>query len=299
MDQGQALRGEDILFAANDGLALYARDIRPTAETTLCPVICLPGLSRNGRDFDGIARMIATAPEGARRVILPDSRGRGRSARDPDPTHYTVGQELADLVRLMEVLSLRRAVFIGTSRGGILLHLLASQAPDTIAACVLNDIGPVIETGGLLAIRDALKPGRTFIDFAAAAEALRIRYGRQFPALSEADWAEMARAIHTEQDGVVVPDFDPAIMAPFATLTADTVLPSAWPSYEALARKLVLVIRGALSDILSEETAIEMVRRGEGRARLVTVPGQGHVPLLHTEPAASAILSFLATNAID
>ncbi len=105
----------------------------------------------------------------------------------------------------------------------------------------------------------------------------------------------MAEAIYVERDGRVVADFDPAILTPFLSLTPDTTLPAAWPYYDALATKPLLLLRGEQSDILSNETAQEMIRRADGKARLVTVPGQGHVPLLHTEPCASAILDFLAT----
>ncbi|SIP91495.1 Pimeloyl-ACP methyl ester carboxylesterase [Rhizobium sp. RU20A] len=294
MDATAAISERDIVFSAADGLSLYAREIHPATETTRHPVICLPGLSRNGRDFDGIGRKIASDASLPRRVILLDSRGRGRSARDGDPTCYNVAQEMADLLTLMERLSLAEAIFIGTSRGGIILHALAAAAPDKIVAAVLNDIGPVIETEGLLGIRDGLSGHRVFKDFTEAELALRARYGAQFPALGDSDWADMARAIHAERDGAVMADFDPAIMAPFQALTSETALPSAWPHYDALAARPLLVLRGAHSDILSQETADEMIRRAEGRAKLVTVTGQGHVPLLHTAPAAAAIRAFLA-----
>lgn len=287
----------DERISTDDGLSLHCRTYEPAGRAAAAlPVVCLPGLSRNGRDFQQLAMALAGHESMPRRVITVDSRGRGLSDRDPDPSHYSVPVEMMDVVAACARLGIARAAFIGTSRGGLILHGLATVRPDLIAGVVLNDIGPVIELSGLLAIRDLLA-GRSIPDnWAAAAASLQAAYGQQFPALVAADWQEMAEAIYREIDGQIVADFDPAIAASLTAIGTETVLPDLWAGFEALTAFPMLAIRGEHSDILAEATLAAMQQRHPAM-QVVIAKGQGHAPLLHLRPLPETIQSFLASVA--
>ncbi|MCP8895766.1 alpha/beta hydrolase [Shinella daejeonensis] len=278
--------------SAGDGLRLHARDYAPeNGETTRLPVVCLPGLSRNARDFHHLARQIATHPTTPRRVIAVDYRGRGRSQYDADPGNYTVVTECRDLVALCEALDLPRCVFIGSSRGGLILHVLAATQPERIAAAVLNDIGPQIEAAGLREIRDYLAQARSPASFEAAADDLRALHGRSFPALAADDWLDMAHAIHVERDGRLAADYDPALRLQLDAIDFDAPLPTLWPQFDRLAQGPLLAIRGEHSALLSAGTFAAMARRPGVLA--LTARGQGHVPLLHRADILAPLLEFL------
>lgn len=285
---------EIVTFPSSDGLRLYARDYAPREHQNRLPVICLAGLSRNSRDFHLIARHLSSHESRSRRVITLDTRGRGQSERDPDPSRYTVAHEAGDVLDLCRHLGIERAIFIGTSRGGLILHLLAATHPERMAGVVLNDIGPVIEIDGLLDIRDYLRrPAARFSTWDEVIAAVKATHGASFPALDEADWADLARAIHREDGGAIVPDHDPAITAPLAALTPETQLPALWPQFAAFEPLPMLVIRGEFSRLLSPQTVDAMASRHPDMTVRVA-KGQGHAPLLHRPDTAEAIDAFLA-----
>jgi pimeloyl-ACP methyl ester carboxylesterase len=282
-----------------DGLSLFAAEYpagpRNGAGTKAArlPVVCLPGLSRNSRDFDGLARAVSGRPAGARRVIAIDYRGRGRSDWDPDPSRYQLAVEAGDVVEICAALDIDAAIFVGTSRGGLILHLLPAMTPDLARANILNDIGPVIEIDGLLAIGRYLTTERSFPNWRAASTALKMLHGPAFPALSAEDWPEMATSLYREHDGAIIPDFDPALVAPLAELTAQTPMADLWPLFARFADRPLMTIRGETSTLLSPETLLEMGRR-HGDMTALTVKGQGHAPLLHKPDVLAPILTFLA-----
>ncbi|WP_336621027.1 MULTISPECIES: alpha/beta fold hydrolase [unclassified Sinorhizobium] len=279
------------LFRIQDGLQLYARSYgdRRSRHT---PVVCLPGLTRNSRDFHELAGFLASPAGGGFFVLSLDSRGRGGSERDHDRTRYTIAVETSDLIAACAHFDIERSIFIGTSRGGLILHHLIGLAPALIAGVILNDIGPVIEIEGLLRIRDYLNAATAPKDWAAAPRYLRSMHGKDFPILGEHDWQEMAKAIYRDEGGVPVADFDPAIAAPLQTLTVDTSPPDLWPQFEAFAGLPLMVVRGERSTLLSEATVEEMKRR-HPKLMAVTVVGQGHAPLLHLDGPRQAIAAFL------
>jgi len=284
-------------FTASDGLQLYARDYgydNPQAQHSL-PVICLPGLSRNSRDFHLLALRLAAHAERPRRVIAVDYRGRGFSAWDPDKSHYQLPVEAADVLTACEVLDISRAIFIGTSRGGLILHLLAAMRPALLGGVVLNDIGPVIDITGLLLIRQYLQAHGTFHAWDEAVESLQRVHGAAFPALDPADWKDMAEAIFRKKDGVITADFDPALIEPLQSLNADTPIPDLWALYEGFKAVPLMTIRGENSTILSKATVADMAERHPGM-KSVTAGGQGHAPLLHRADLLSEITAFI--NAI-
>lgn len=278
-------------FHGVGGLQLYARVYGPEPQTAI-PVICLPGLTRNGRDFHELAGFLASSPGGGFPVISLDYRGRGNSERDKDKSRYTIAVETSDVIAACAYFGIEKAIFIGTSRGGLILHHLIGLKPDLIAASILNDIGPVIEIEGLLAIRDYLSARPAPGNWPDAAEGLQTIHGPEFPVLSASDWASMARALYRDDAGMPVADFDPALVVPLQGLTADTALPALWPQFDAFAGKPMMVIRGEHSKLLSEATVWEMARRHPGLTAL-TAPGQGHAPILHLGDLETHIAAFL------
>ena len=284
------------MFAAEDGLHLHLRDYHPgpNATESRLPVICLAGLTRNARDFHQLALILSQDARTPRRVIALDYRGRGLSDRDDNKANYNILVEAQDVIHVCAGLGVDRTIFIGTSRGGLILHMLAAIKPDLLAAVVFNDIGPVIEAKGLMQIRDDLNAAIPPRDWEDAARMLQARHGADFPALSEQDWAEMATAIYREIDGSVVADVDPAIASQLMTIDFEKPLPDLWSQFDALANTPVMVIRGEHSALLSETTVEEMMARHAGAQR-VWAPEQGHPPLLHLQPMANEIMSFLAS----
>lgn len=284
---------ESRFFPAEDGLMLHARDYVPAADTGRLPVVCLPGLSRNSRDFHPFALLLAQDPDASRRVVALDYRGRGRSAYDKNAANYNVAVECRDVLTVLTALGLSRAVFAGTSRGGLILHVMAAVEPERIAGAILNDIGPEIEAAGLKDIRDYLSRPASFANFDAAAEGLRAVHGATFPALSPADWRDMAEAIYAERDGRLVVDYDPTLADQLQAIDFSKPLPTLWPQFELLAKKPLLVIRGAFSRLLSEQTLARMAAHA-ATVQTVTAPGQGHAPLLHHGDVFASAKAFLA-----
>jgi pimeloyl-ACP methyl ester carboxylesterase len=256
-------------------------------------VICLPGLTRNSRDFHQLALILSRDPVTPRRVIALDYRGRGLSDWDENKANYNLAVEARDVIEACTYLDIGRAAFIGTSRGGLILHLLAGLKPDLVAAAVLNDIGPVIEAEGLMRIRDDLNTARMPRDMKEAAALLEQRQGADFPALSDADWAEMATAIYRDVDGQLVPDVDPVIAKQLLSIDFTKPVPDLWAQYENFEPLPLMAVRGENSALLSESTLTAMAGRHAG-LKIIRVPGQGHPPLLHLEPALSAMRNFLA-----
>lgn len=280
-------------FPAPDGLHLHARDYDPGpgGETRL-PVVCLPGLSRNARDFHAFAEAVSGDPATPRRVVALDYRGRGLSAHDENPANYNVAIECRDVIAACAALGIARAIFVGTSRGGLILHILIAMQPDLIAAAVLNDIGPEIEATGLRDIRDYLAKRAEPATFEDAADGLERLHGPTFPALTRGDWLDMADAIYVRKDGRIVADHDPKLADQLQAVDFDKPLPTLWPQFDLLKEKPLLVVRGAHSRLFSAETLARMAAGGP-MVETVTAEGQGHAPLLHLQDLFPRIKAFL------
>ena len=286
-----ATTATSILVTAQDGLRLHVRSYGPRTATAL-PMVCLPGLARTGADFETLAARLASDPDRPRRVIALDSRGRGRSDYDRDPANYSLAVELADLIAALTALDIARAVFVGTSRGGLLTMLLAVARPTAIAGCVLNDIGPVIDLDGLIRIKSyvgKLAPPASMRD---AAEQSAQDVGRQFPKLSDDDWAGFARRTFKEAGGRIVPDYDVKLATTLEATDLAQPLPTLWKEFDALARVPVMVIRGGNSDLLSAAT-VEAMRAHHAGLNVVEVPDEGHAPLLTGDDIIGRIASFV------
>lgn len=282
-----------LMVRAPDSLSLHVRTHgRPVSHRL--PVLCLPGLSRTAGDFDPVARALAADRDAPRFVAAVDYRGRGRSDRDPDPKNYNPAVELADVLAVLAALEIDRAAFLGTSRGGILTMLLAKAKPAVLGAAILNDIGPVIETGGLMRIKGYVGKLPRPHSHQEGAAVLRGLFGDQFPRLEEADWLAAARLTWEERDGALALTYDPGLADNLASLDPAHPLPSLWNEFDALAGIPVMVIRGANSDVLSRATVEEMqIRRPD--LVVMEIPDQGHPPLLREPDTVARIAAFIAT----
>ena len=221
-------------------------------------------------------------------------RGRGDSDYAKDSGSYNPLQYASDVAALLEQKHIERAVFVGTSLGGLVTMLLAMQMPQKLAAVILNDIGPVIEADGLAKIRDYVGQGGSFPTWMHAARALREGSQAIYPAYALSDWLTMAkRLMCVSGNGRITFDYDMKIADPILAADADTPAPDMWPAFAALGGRPVLTLRGELSDLLSVETFSKMQAQLPDMAA-VTVPGVGHVPTLAEPEAQSAIAKLLA-----
>ncbi len=277
-------------IAARDGLRLHVREIA-AREISQAPVLCLPGITRNGRDFDTLGEHIARVT--GRRVITLDSRGRGGSDHDPDWKHYNLRVELEDLLEVIAALGIEGAVFLGTSRGGLLSMMIGTARPEVPRGIILNDIGPVIEARGLERILGYIGKLPLPQNFEAGAQLLREVFGAQFPRLSAEQWMRWARRNWVEESGKLVGSYDSNIMLTLAYLEIDKPIPDLWPVFETIKHVPLLVIRGALSELLTQETAERMVREHPD-GHLHVVADEGHAPVLEDAPTLEAVTGFLA-----
>ena len=272
-----------------DGLKLHVREWgRRRAEGL--PVVCLPGLARTVADFEPLAT--ALADDRARRVLALDSRGRGKSEYDRKAANYTLEVELADLLAVLTALEIGKAVFVGTSRGGILIMLLGAARPTALAGCVLNDIGPVIEPEGLARIKGYVGRLPQPVSFKDGAVILRKLFGSQFTALQESDWLAFARRTFREEGDRMVPNYDVRLATILQDVDLERPLLALWKEFDSLARVPMLVVRGGNSDILSVATVEAMSRRRASLER-VTVADQGHAPLLADSATIGRIAGFI------
>lgn len=287
---------EDRFWLSRDGLRLHYRDYAggngAGGDGARPPVLCLPGLTRNARDFENLAARLA--PEW--RVLCPDMRGRGDSAYAKDSASYEPLHYVEDIEALLEETGIRRFVAIGTSLGGLLTMLLAQRDPERIAAAVLNDIGPVVEPQGVARIREYVGQGRSFPTWMHAARALQESHGEAFPLFDIAAWLAMAKRTMTlGQNGRIVFDYDMKIAEPFARAPIGQDV-DFWPAYQALAGRPLLILRGALSDLFSAATLDSMVRTVPG-AKGITLESVGHAPTLDEPEAVAAVQRLLAAVA--
>ena len=279
---------EDRYWSSRDGLTLHYRDYAGRDDRP--PVLCLPGLTRNARDFGNVAARFG----GEWRVLCLDLRGRGDSAYAKNADSYTPLQYVEDIEALLEEAGITRFVAIGTSLGGLLVAILAMKHLGRLAGAVINDIGPVIEPAGLERIRSYVGQGRSFPTWMHAARGLEETQGMAFPGFRLADWLAMAKRLMTVgQNGRIVFDYDMKIAEPFNRSGGEAEAVDLWPAFAALSGTPVLSIRGELSDILSAQTHAEMARRLPD-AESLTLARIGHAPTLDEPESVAAIGRLLA-----
>lgn len=287
-------------YTSGDGLALYARDYPAAASDANAgagvparlPVICIHGLTRNSADFDELAPELAAM---GRRVLALDVRGRGHSAHDPNPNNYNPVVYAGDVIKLMDDLGLARAVFVGTSMGGLITMTLAARRLDLIAAAVLNDVGPVLSVRGLQRIAGYAGRCNAVANWDEAAAYLRAINACAFPANSSEEWGKWARrAFEQKDDGQLALRYDPTIANAIQSGKLRPTSLAARMAFRRLARRRpTLLVRGALSDLVEREQA-DWMRKAAPELQYAEVPDVGHAPML-TEPVAlDAIRAFLS-----
>jgi len=270
-------------FTAQDGLSLYYRDYGDPLSDRV-PILCLPGLARNSKDFHRLAARLGEM----RWVVCPDYRGRGRSAYDPNSDNYQPATYINDLHHLLVAAGLHRAVVIGTSMGGLLASAMGAAMPGTLAGVVLNDVGPDIGDEGFDRIMAYLSKDNPQPDWDSAVRTFKA----MLPLLSlrtEEDWRVATEATWVEgEDGMLHYDWDIHIVDP---LVRKQPLPDLWALYRSLRNLPVLAIRGGASDVLLPATFDRMAAEHPSLER-VTIDGVGHVPSL-TEPEATEAIDRL------
>ena len=272
-------------YDSHDGRRLFSC-VYPGPAAGAPVLLCLHGLMRNSRDFEDLAARLAARY----RLIVPDMRGRGLSARDPDSNNYQIPVYLADVLRLLSGLGAARVTVIGTSMGGLMAMVLAVTQPALVSGIVLNDVGPEIELAGLERIRGYAGKAAPVRSWAEAIAQVRSTYGDAWPGLSDERWEKIVRlSYRANTQGVPEVDADPRI----AELLRNSQV--AAPLWGAL-KVPILAIRGAQSDILSAAT-LERMQRAKPDLKAKTVPNRGHTPLLDEPECAAAIDEFLAATA--
>jgi pimeloyl-ACP methyl ester carboxylesterase len=273
-------------WTSEDGLRLHYRDYAGPADRPA--LLCLPGLTRNCRDFEALAQAFA----GQWRVICPDLRGRGESEYAREASVYNPAVYIKDIESLFEQAALDRVVIIGTSLGGLLTMLMAPAHGQRIAGAVLNDIGPRLERAGLERVRETVSRAATFPTWMHAARALQSTYGASFPDYSITDWLDHAkRRMNVSGNGRIGFAYDMKI----AHASQDAVIAEdvdIWTDFEALAGRPLLAVRGELSDLLSASTLGEMKARIPAM-EVLTIRRAGHAPSLAEPEAVAAIARLL------
>ena len=269
---------QDLYWTSTDGVKLHARDY--AGDPVAVPVVCLPGLTRNARDYAALAATLAPG----RRVIAVDFRGRGESGQAKDPMSYVPATYADDVRGLLVEAGIERFVAVGTSLGGLVAMLLAGDG--VLRGAVINDVGPEIESAGLQRIRGYVGRGSSCPTWLHAARTVADAHRDIYPSWELDDWLGMAKRLYrVTSAGRIVLDYDLRIAEPFRVL-ATAEGPDMWEALGGLAAVPVLVVRGGRSDVLSADVAARMIERLP-QGELVTVPEVGHAPTL-SEPAAAA-----------
>jgi pimeloyl-ACP methyl ester carboxylesterase len=293
----------DFFWTSPEGLPLHARDYAPQGGDQKLPVICIHGLTRNARDFEALAPRIAAM---GRRVLAIDVRGRGLSAHDPNPMNYHPGTYAADILALLDAAKIEKAVFVGTSMGGLITMVLTSIKPEAIAAAVLNDVGPELSPVGLARIAGYTGLASRFETWDNAVAYAKAINEAAFPHYGPEDWDAFARRLFDEKEGAFVLAYDPDIAAPIraaAEAAAKTQAeggqalapPDMYPLFRALAKdRRLLLVRGGISDLI-DPAIVERMSAAAPTMTYAEVPDVGHAPML-TEPEAwTAIEKLLET----
>ncbi|MEJ7933739.1 alpha/beta hydrolase [Sphingobium sp. AN558] len=272
-----------------DGLRLHYRDYSGGVDGRPA-LLCLPGLTRNARDFEPLAKRLA----GEWRLICPDLRGRGESAQAKDPMSYVPLTYLQDISRLLADLAITRFVVVGTSLGGLIAMLIAATQREWLAGVVLNDVGPTLEDKGLARIRGYVGNGGSHPSWVHAARALEEMNRDVYPDYGLEQWLAMAKRLcRLNKAGRIVPDYDMRIAEPLRMAGGEAAV-DMWPVMAAFRAIPTMILRGERSDILSAATAERMlVDIGPG-AELVTVANVGHAPLLDEPDAVAGVDRLLA-----
>ena len=278
---------KDRFFQTQDGLTLYIRDYAGP-EDNAATVLCLHGLTRNSKDFQDLAPALTDHF----RVLVPEQRGRGRSDYDDDVSRYALLRYVEDMHSLVGDLGIEHLAVVGTSMGGLMTFALNALHPGLVTRAVINDIGPEIADVGLNRIKSYVGAVGPFADWAEATAYLKSVSVEIFPDWSDGQWADFARQCYVERAGSVVIDYDPRIAEPLTTQSNDTETETLWSLFGALSSVPSLLIRGELTDLLTESCVAKMCDMHPGMT-VLSVPRVGHAPMLNEPGVTESIRNFL------
>jgi len=284
-DDAAGERYADRYLTVHDGLKIHYRDY--PGDLRKPPILCLPGLTRNSRDFAELAERYSPRF----RVLTVDFRGRALSDYDPVHARYHPMTYASDVIELLDNLQIPKAILVGTSLGGLVSMVIAATTPERIAAAVINDVGPDVDPSGIDRILTYVGKDPRFRSWDEAAHTISQNYGGSFDRYSHDDWVRMAKRNCREEEGEIRFDYDMAIAEPFKNSGAKPGT-DLWPLFSALAQKPLLVVRGEKSDLLTAATAAKMRSIAPG-VELAEVGGVGHAPELNEPEAVAAIDAFL------
>lgn len=283
--------GHSVWFSARDGLRIHVRVYKPVSAST-GDVVCLPGLSRNSRDFDLLASALANHAKHPKTVYCFDFRGRGLSDHDSDWHNYNILKEAEDVIDGLTAFDIEHAGFVGTSRGGLVTMVLTALRPGTLSRVVFNDIGPVMEGDGLTQIRLYLQRLPKPRDWAEARSIQKSVMEKSFTAMGENDWVREAWCRYRDINGEIRPDHDPQLVKTLTGLDLEARLPTMWPQFTGLRKVPLLVLRGQNSTLLRPST-LERMHAAHPTMQSLEIANQGHAPLLTGEDTIGPISEFL------
>jgi len=277
-------------ISAQDGLQLYARDYRPLKQTARS-IICLSGLTRNSKDFDGFASSLKLK---GHRVVSLDYRGRGKSDYDTDWTNYHPRIYASDIFHVLSALGLHGCTMVGTSLGGIMSMVLCVSAPGLVHSLILNDVGPDLDEGGLAQIISYTGNGSSVVDLAEAVKKMKSHYPDHLD-FEDKDWRDIAQKTYKLDNGHYIPDWDIKIAENLKESSASEERKDLWPFFGAIGERPTLVLRGESSSVFKRETFDKMLNILPNISG-VEIKGVGHAPTLEEPSSQSAVYNFLARN---
>ena len=272
-------------FRSSDGLQLYYRDFASDKGGT--PVLCLPGLTRNSRDFEDLATYLSDR----RRVLTPDIRGRGLSDYDPEWRNYHPSTYVQDAWTLLDTLAIEKVIVVGTSLGGICAIAMSAQQNERVAGVVLNDIGPEINPAGAKRVREYAGRAKPVRNWDEAIAQFRCTYAHFFPGLSDVDWQKLVQRGYRENERGI-PELDVDLNVGEAARRLRPKTGDLWKMFDALSDTPVVLLWGVLSDLLTEDIVKKMQAR-KPDLEVVPVSNRGHVPLLNEPESRAAIDSLI------
>lgn len=283
---------ESCFYESSDGLRLHYRDFPARASAELAPAICLPGLTRNCRDFEHVSVWLSAS----RQVICPDLRGRGESAHDEQWHNYNPQQYVADVWQLLDRLNIESVLVIGTSLGGLLAMLMAHDRPAAVIAAIINDVGPEIDPAGLARVQQGAGRLSPAADWNEATELVREHYKISFPDWPDAKWRDFVHTTYRETDNGTIDLTLDRNVGEASRAGVSGLQENPWLLFDAFKGKPLLVLRGEHSDILSQEILARMQARNPTMETAI-IPNRGHAPFLDEPEAIDAIDAFLRNTA--
>lgn len=278
-------------IAAQDGIKTYVLELIPDGEIKGDPIFCIHGLTRNHKDFEPIFDFLLGF---GRKVFAIDVRGRGNSDYDPNPLNYHPGTYVGDVANIMNVLEIEKAVFIGTSMGGIISMILAAFMPDKVAGIILNDVGPEVNEAGIARIRNYVGNSAPVDNWDDAIKGIKAIAQKEYPLQKDNQqfWQDFAKRISKEENGKISLAYDPEIKQNLQPAKEGEPAPNLWAQFEMIKDIPIGLISGELSDIMTSDI-VEKMKKISPNLKVELIDNVGHAPILNEEKALKIIKEIL------